>query len=175
MPHSVKVWPHVIKHISCSKKFCRSCCSWSTSAVERENDGNLIIKCICPLCVADVDKHQTVNPRVSVPDSARHVWPGGEKYQTHLLSFALCVQIRSSGNYQATGTSERNVHLSSSGVRCKINLRHLRLKRGCLNVVRERTSALQPVCGTSSDVLPMCAKPHKGRRNIWSRFACCGL
>lgn len=35
---------------------------------ERERDEDLIVTCICPLCVAVVDRDQTVNPRVSVPD-----------------------------------------------------------------------------------------------------------
>lgn len=65
--------------------------------------------CICPLCVAVVDKDQTVNPCVSVPDSALHVWPGGAKISNRLVIICTFVQILSSGNYQWKGTSERNV------------------------------------------------------------------
>lgn len=78
----------------------------------RESDENRIITSICPLCVAVVDKDQTVNPCVSVPDSALRVWPGGAKISNTLVIICTCVQILSSGNYQSKGTSERNVYLS---------------------------------------------------------------
>lgn len=59
----------------------------------RESDENLILSCICPLCVAVVDKDQTVNPCVSVPDSALHVWPGGAK-----ISNTLCYHLHLCAN-----------------------------------------------------------------------------
>lgn len=65
--------------------------------------------CICPLCVALVDKDQTVNPCVFVPDSARHVWPGGAKISNKLVIICTCAQILSSGNYPWKGASELNV------------------------------------------------------------------
>lgn len=156
-----------------------------------------MVTCICPLCVAVVDRDQTVNPRVSVPDfgpTCLARWRKNIKhtcYHLHLCANTISWKLALERDLRAEcffiSTEARVPSLRKRDCVCGLPVR-LRVARECsatfIAAISDKngekdvkmlwTSVQSRVWVALWRSSYMC-KTQKCSWKVWSRFVCCCL